>query len=54
MPWAELLILDAIIIIAVLIYYRGRPKPLWLQREIRVAQWIARLLRIIKRVRAAF
>ena len=52
MPWGELLILDAVVIIAVLIYYRGRPKPRWLRREISVVVWIARLLRIIRRVAA--
>jgi len=52
MPWAEMFILDAVVIIAVLIYYRHRPKPRWLQREIRIATWIARALRIIRRIQA--
>jgi hypothetical protein len=52
MPWGELLILDAVVIIAVLIYYRNRPKPRWLRAEIRVAVWVARALRIIRRVAA--
>jgi hypothetical protein len=49
MPWAELMILDAAILIAVLVYYWGRPKPKWLQKEIRIMVWIAKALRIMKR-----
>lgn len=54
MPWAELFILDAAVIIAVLIYYRGRPKPRWLRSEIRAVSWLGRILGVIKRARSVF
>ena len=53
MPWAELLILDAVVVIAVLVYFRGRPKPRWLRAEIRAAVWVARFLMFIKIVRTS-
>lgn len=52
MHWAELLMLDGIALIAVLIYYRNRPKPKWLSREISLAKTVAKFLHIMKMVRA--
>lgn len=55
-PWqtlaGALLIEAAVVLAAVLVFYRNRPKPKWLRREIAVAVWIARLLRIVRKVRA--
>jgi len=49
---ADVLILDGILMIAVLLYYRNRPKPNWLKLEIRIVKFAAKMLRIIKRVPA--
>lgn len=50
MPWAEFLILESILIIAVLIFFRSRPKPKWIELEIKAIKSIARLIGLIKRV----
>ena len=52
MGWADFLILDAAGIILALIYYRNRPKPKWLSRDIAIARAVARFLHIMKMVRA--
>ena len=52
MHWAELMMLDGLALIAVLIYYRNRPKPKWLSREISLAKAVGRFLHIIKMVLA--
>ena len=49
MSWAEVMLLDGAMLIAVLIYYRNRPKPRWLTAEIRVLVWVAKALRILRR-----
>jgi hypothetical protein len=52
MSIADALILDGILMIAVLLYYRNRPKPNWLKKEIRIVKFVAKVLRIIKCVPA--
>jgi hypothetical protein len=53
MNWlGNALLIDGVVIIAALIWFRNRPKPKWLTKEIGVALWIARALRIIRRAKA--
>lgn len=52
MGWANFLIIDALIIILALIYYRNRPKPKWLSRDIAIAKAVAKFFYIMKLVRA--
>lgn len=52
MGWAEFLIVDGLGLVLILLYYRKRPKPLWLLREIAIAKAVARFFHIMKMVRA--
>ena len=52
MGWADFLIIDALIIILALVYYRNRPKPKWLSRDIAIAKAVAKFFHIMKMVRA--
>jgi hypothetical protein len=45
-----MLVTEGIMILIALVVYKGRPKPMWLELYIKIAKWIAKLLRIIKRI----
>jgi hypothetical protein len=52
MEWlGSALLIDGVFIISALIWFRNRPKPQWLTKEISMALWIARALRIIRRAK---
>lgn len=55
MPWDDIgwiAIIEGVGFIVLLIYYRNRPKPKWLSRDIAIAMAVARFLHIMKMVRA--
>jgi hypothetical protein len=53
MEWlGSFLLIDGVVLISALIWYWGRPKPQWLTKEINMALWIARALRIIRRAKS--